>query len=67
MKLKLSNLLIIVGLLFVGYYYLVNSPCHKRQLPLQPLQPSQPLPLGPPGLTPLDVGPGLTPLDVTIL
>ena len=42
MKLKLSTLVVIIGIIFFAYYYLIYSPCQAVSPPPQQLQPPPP-------------------------
>ena len=66
MKLKLSTLIVIIGLIFAGYYYFIHNPCQPPSIIHEktPFQ-TQVLPPPPPqtnGVTVIDSSADVTPL-----
>ena len=57
MKLKLSTLIVIIGLIFVGYYYFIFTPCQAASIKTVQEKQQQPhyIPHQPEGVTMLDL------------
>nr|QBK87668.1 MAG: hypothetical protein LCMAC202_00040 [Marseillevirus LCMAC202] len=64
MKLKLSTLVVIIGIIFFAYYYFIYSPCQPAESKQPPYIPMPPVPEEAEESRMINYGNELTPLDI---